>query len=72
MRVDVHHTGTKGEERLALDQVYEEGAWPGSRTQLVDTLNLGEYLVRVFDRATQHAGVFPRLFDGLQRMADHG
>ena len=52
MRVDVHHTGTKGEERIALDQVYEEGAWPGSRTQLVDTLNLGEYLVRVYDRAS--------------------
>lgn len=52
MRIDLHHTGTKGEERLALDQVYEEGAWPGSQTQLLDTLNLGEYFVRVSDRAT--------------------
>lgn len=52
MRVDYHHSGTKGEERFSLDQVYEEGAWPGSRTQLLDTLNLGEYLVRVFDVAT--------------------
>ncbi len=52
MRVDLHHMGTKGEERLSLDQVYEEGAWPGSRTQTLDTLNLGEYLVRVYDKAT--------------------
>ena len=52
MRVDLHHMGTKGEERLSLDQVYEEGAWAGSRTQTLDTLNLGEYLLRVYDKAT--------------------
>jgi hypothetical protein len=52
MRVDYYHTGAKGEERIALDEVMEEGAWPGSRVNLVDTLNLGEYLVKVSDRAT--------------------
>jgi hypothetical protein len=52
MRVDYFHTGTKGEERLSLDQVYEEGPWPGSRVNLIDSLNLGEYIVRVFDHAT--------------------
>jgi hypothetical protein len=52
MRVDYFHTGTKGEESFALDDVYAEGEWPGSRINLVDTLNLGEYLLRVFDRGT--------------------
>lgn len=52
MRVDYYHTGTKGEERFSLDCVYEEGPWPGSKTQLLDTLNLGEFIVRVYDRAT--------------------
>ncbi len=52
MRLDYFHTGTKGEERFSLDRVYDDGAWPGSRTQLLDPLNLGEYLVRVYDRAT--------------------
>jgi hypothetical protein len=52
MRVDYYHTGTKGEERFSMDRVYREGAWPGSRTQLLDTLNLGEFLVRVYDQAT--------------------
>lgn len=59
MRVDYYHSGTKGEERFSLDRVMEEGPWPGSRTQLVDTLNLGEYLVRVYDQAT-NALIFSR------------
>jgi hypothetical protein len=52
MRVDYHHTGTKGQEQIALDKVYEEGPWPGGRTALVDELNLGDYLVTVTDLAT--------------------
>lgn len=64
MRVDYYHTGTKGEERFSLDRVYEEGPWPGSRTQLVDTLNLGEFLVRVYDCAT-NALIFSRGFSSI-------
>lgn len=52
MRVDYYSTGIKGEERLSLDNVYAEGAWAGSRINLIDTLNLGEYQFRVFDVAT--------------------
>ncbi len=51
MRVDYHHTGTKGTEIFALDKVYSEGIWPGSKTQLLDGLNFGEYMVRVYDFA---------------------
>lgn len=49
LRVDYHHTGTKGTEIFALDKVYEEGIWSGSKIQLLDNLNYGEYMVRVFD-----------------------
>jgi hypothetical protein len=52
LRVDYYHTGTKGEERFSVDRAYREGVWPGSRTRLLDTLNLGEFLVRVYDQAT--------------------
>jgi len=52
MRVDYYHTGTKGEERFSMDGVCREGPWAGSRIQLLDTLNLGEFLVRVYDQAT--------------------
>ena len=52
MRVDYFHTGTKGVETISLDRIYEEGVWAGSMVNLVDVLNLGEYMVRVFDAAT--------------------
>jgi hypothetical protein len=52
LRVDYYDTGTKGEETISLDQLLLEGEWPGSRVNLVDTLNLGEYMVRVYDGAS--------------------
>jgi hypothetical protein len=52
MRFDYYHSGTRGEEQFAPDQVLSEGAWPGSRRNLLDTLNMGEYMARVYDRAT--------------------
>jgi hypothetical protein len=69
MRVDYYHTGTKGEERFSLDRSYREGPWPGSRTQLADTLNLGEFLVRVYDQATNmllYSRGFSSLFNEWQ------
>jgi hypothetical protein len=52
LRVDYYHTGTKGTETISLDKLYEEGPWAGSTVGLLDTLNLGEYIVRVYDRGT--------------------
>lgn len=64
MRVDYFDTGTKGQEILSLDRVYAEGDWPGSRVNLVDTLNLGEYLFSVFDLATNQL-IFSEGFSSL-------
>jgi hypothetical protein len=48
MRVDYFHTGgPQAGETFALDQVVNDGAWAGSRTQLVDDMNLGQYLFEV-------------------------
>jgi hypothetical protein len=52
MRVDYFHTGGVGQEIVALDGVVNDGAWPGSRTRLIDDLNLGSYYFQVIDRAT--------------------
>jgi hypothetical protein len=51
LRVDYYHTGSKGMEIFALDKCYSEGVWPGSKTQVLDNLNFGEYMVRVYDAA---------------------
>jgi hypothetical protein len=52
MRVNYFHTGNRGEEVIALHSIVSDGPWPGSRTQLIDTLNLGNYFFEVVDRET--------------------
>jgi hypothetical protein len=52
LRIDLHHGGDATHETYSLDELRAEPFYAGSRTNLVDTLNLGEYLVRVFDRRT--------------------
>lgn len=52
MRVDLFHTGAAGRELISLDQVRVEGPWPGSRSVLLDPLNLGNYLFEVVDLET--------------------
>ena len=49
IRVDYVHSGGPRGESLTLDAVVSEGAWPGSRNQLIDTTNLGQYLFEVID-----------------------
>ncbi len=63
MRVDYYHTGG-GQETFALDQVVADGPWPGSRTQLVDTSNLGPYLFEVIDCRTNQV-IYSRGFASL-------
>jgi hypothetical protein len=52
MRVDYLHTGGVAAETVKLDAVVSEGPWPGSRTQTIDTTNLGKYFFEVADRAS--------------------
>ena len=62
MRVDYFHAGNSAEETIALDQVFDQGIWAGSRTHLVDPFNLGRYLVKVYD-AVSGTLIFSKGFD---------
>lgn len=53
LRLDYYHTGTASMEEISLDRLLIEGPWPGSRTRLIDTSNLGKYYFEVVDSATQ-------------------
>ena len=64
MRVDYFHSGGLGTEMLALDQVVSDGPWAGSRTRLVDDLNLGKYLFEVIDRRTNRT-IYSRGFASI-------
>lgn len=61
LRVDYFHTGGPGGEVLKLDSVISEGEWPGSRTQLIDSTNLGKYFFEVIDRVSNRV-VYSRGF----------
>ncbi len=61
MRVDYFHSGGMGQEIVALERIVSDGAWPGSRTRLIDDTNLGKYLVEVIDRTT-NAVIYSRGF----------
>jgi len=49
LRIDYHHTGTATREFISLDQAYTQGVWAGSEINLIDTLNLGKYMVKLID-----------------------
>ena len=55
MRLDFFHTGTAEMEEVSLERIRVEGAWPGSRTQLLDRTNLGKYQFEIVDLASQQA-----------------
>jgi hypothetical protein len=61
MRVDYFHSGDASQEHISLDRVVLDGPWAGSRTRLLDDLNLGKYLFEVIDRATNRV-VYSRGF----------
>ena len=64
MRVDYFHSGGLGTEIFGLDRVVSDGPWAGSRTHLVDDLNLGKYLFEVVDRQTNRV-IYSRGFASI-------
>lgn len=52
MRVDYCHTGKHDKEIFGIDRVLNDSTWPGSKTQLIDTMKLGLYFYEVIDAKT--------------------
>ena len=52
MRFDYFHTGTATEEIFSPDRTVSDGPWAGSKTILIDPLELGLYLFEVADKET--------------------
>jgi hypothetical protein len=53
MRLDLFHAGNSTEEHFSTDQIVSDGIWPGSKTQLIDKLNLGSYFFEILDVETK-------------------
>jgi hypothetical protein len=52
LRVDLVHSGTRGDESFAIEELVAEPIWPGTRVHLLDPTGFGEYRFRVLDQAT--------------------
>lgn len=52
MRIDYFHIGDSKEEFIALDRIYEQGIWAGSRRNLIDNLNNGRYYLKIHDTSS--------------------
>ncbi len=53
MRLDYYHTGSAKDEVFAVDKALSDGIWSGSRTVLIDKLELGPYFFEVIDKESK-------------------
>jgi len=80
-RINLYQTGDAKSEILTLDAIYEEPLWPESRTRLAAPFNVGRYMLKVYDVASNtllYARGFDTMFaeyktttpaiDGVQRV----
>jgi len=61
MRVDFIFAGNNKTEKLYLEQIKKESLWGGSKTNLIDRFNYGEYKFEVIDSTTDQI-IFTRGF----------
>ena len=52
LRVDYTLTGNNNNTTFALKELIREPYWSGSKTNLIDTLEFGNYIVRVYESGT--------------------
>jgi len=53
MRLDFFHNGNAITEMFAVDKVLSDGTWSGSKTILIDELELGPYFFEVIDKESK-------------------
>lgn len=49
LRIDLYQTGTKTESIISIDDISVEPTYAGSLTNLIDTLNLGQHYLKIYD-----------------------
>jgi hypothetical protein len=62
LRIDLNHTGDAKTEIVALDRLYRQGIWAGSRKHLIDPNEVGRYVAELTDPKTGSV-LFRKRFD---------
>lgn len=66
LRVDYIHSGDSDSHHYALDEIFEEPFWGGSKTNLIDTLRYGHYFFEMIDQ-TSDSVIYSRGYSTLFR-----
>lgn len=69
LRFDYFHSGAADTQHVSLDELRLEGAWSGSKTNLIDEMELGLYRFEVIDIESEqmiYAYVFASIFGEWQ------
>ena len=66
LRVDYSRVGDKDSSWIILEQLKKEVFWAGSKTELIDSLNLGDYYFELYDSASSQL-IFSRGYSSLFR-----
>ncbi len=64
LRLDYYHNGNYEDEIYSFDELLEEPYWGGSHTNLIDTFEYGNYIVKVYDSATNQL-IYSKGFSSL-------
>lgn len=64
MRIDYYQTGDHENTIISLDEVKEEPIWAGSLTNLIDDMNLGDHIVKVYDLKSDKL-IFTKSFNSI-------
>lgn len=73
MRFDFFHSGTATEEHFSVDQTVCDGIWSGSKSVLIDKLELGPYFFEVIDKESKvllYSRGFANVFGEWQGIPD--
>jgi len=66
LRLDYQHSGNSDEEFFYFDELIKEPFWAGSKVNLVDTFDYGNYYVKVFNKSNDSL-LYSRGFSSLFR-----
>ena len=51
LRMDYYHSGNHNSQQYSFDELIDEPFWGGSKVNLIDTFDYGNYYVKVFDKS---------------------
>jgi len=64
LRIDYYHFGNSESDFYAIDELIEEPYYGGSKKNLLDVFNYGDYIIKVFDRETDEL-IFSKTYTTL-------